>query len=52
MNASCARTGYAGISTTSQNINARIAALEAAGYTMIRTETGSGPGCPSPWQAN
>ena len=42
MNTSTARIGYAGISTSDQNPAAQVAALEAAGCTMIRTETGSG----------
>ncbi len=42
MNTSTARIGYARVSTSDQNPDAQIAALEAAGCTMIRTETGSG----------
>lgn len=42
MNTSPARIGYARISTADQNLDAQITALEAAGCTMIRTETGSG----------
>ena len=42
MNGSTARIGYARVSAADQNPEARIAALEAAGCTMIRTETGSG----------
>ena len=42
MNTSTARIGYARVSTSDQNPEAQIAALEAAGCTMIRTETGSG----------
>lgn len=36
------RIGYARISTADQSLDAQIAALEAAGCTMIRSETGSG----------
>ena len=42
MNTSAARIGYARVSTPYQNPEAQVAALEAAGCTMIRTETGSG----------
>ena len=42
MNSSTARIGYARISTVDQNLDAQIAALEAAGCSMIRRETGSG----------
>ena len=42
MNSSAARIGYARVSTADHNPEARIAALEAAGCTKIRTETGSG----------
>ena len=42
MNTSTARIGYARVSTSDQNHAAQVAALEAAGCTMIRTETGSG----------
>ena len=42
MNTSTARIGYARVSTSDQNLDAQIAALEAAGCTLIRTETGSG----------
>ena len=42
MNSSTARIGYARVSTMDQNLDAQVAALEAAGCTMIRTETGSG----------
>ncbi len=42
MNNSTARIGYARISTADQNLDAQIAALEAVGCSMIRTETGSG----------
>ena len=42
MNTSPARIGYARTSTTGQNLDAQIAALEAAGCTMIRTEQKSG----------
>ena len=42
MNTSSARIGYARVSTADQNPDAQIAALEKAGCTMIRTETGDG----------
>ena len=42
MNTSMARIGYARVSTSDQNSSAQVAALEAAGCTVIRTETGSG----------
>ena len=42
MNSSKVRIGYARVSTADQNLDAQIAALEAAGCAMIRTETGSG----------
>ena len=42
MNSSTARIGYARVSTMDQNLDAQVAALEAAGCTMIRTEAGSG----------
>ena len=42
MNNSSARIGYARISTVDQNLDAQIAALEAAACTMIRTETRDG----------
>ena len=42
VNTSTARIGYARVSTSDQNLDAKIAALEAAYCTMIRTETGSG----------
>ena len=42
MNTSTPRIGYARISTADQTLDAQIQALEAAGCTMIRTETGSG----------
>lgn len=38
MNTSHARIGYARTSTTDQNLDAQMAALEIAGCTMIRTE--------------
>ena len=42
MNSSSARIGYARVSTADQNLDAQTAALEAAGCTMVRTETGYG----------
>ena len=42
MNNSTVRIGYARVSTVDQNPYAQIAALEAAGCTMIRTETRDG----------
>ena len=42
MNSSSARIGYARISTADQNLDAQTAALQAAGCTMVRTETGDG----------
>lgn len=42
MNKLTPRIGYARISTADQTLDAQIAALEAAGCTMIRTETRSG----------
>ena len=42
MNRSTPRIGYARISTADQSLDAQVAALEAAGCTMIRTETRSG----------
>ena len=42
MNRPSARIGYARVSTADQNLDAQVAALEAAGCTMIRTETGDG----------
>ena len=42
MNSASARIGYARVSTADQNLNAQMAALEAAGCTMVRTETGDG----------
>ena len=42
MNTSPARIGYARVSTADQNLDAQIAALEAARCSMIRTETGDG----------
>ena len=47
MNSSSARISDARVATPDQNTEARIAALEAAGCTMIRTETGSGSGLES-----
>ena len=42
MNTSSARIGYARVSTVDQNPDAQIAALEAAGCTMIRNEARDG----------
>ena len=42
MNSSSARIGYARISTADQNLDAQTAAFQAAGCTMVRTETGDG----------
>ena len=42
MNSSAARIGYARVSTADQNLDAQIAALQAARCTMVRTETGDG----------
>ena len=42
MNKLTPRIGYARISTADQSLDVQIAALEAAGCTMIRTETRSG----------
>lgn len=42
MNKLTPRIGYARISTADQTLDAQIAAIEAAGCTMIRTETRSG----------
>ena len=42
MNRPSARIGYARVSTADQNLDAQMVALEAAGCTMIRTETGDG----------
>ena len=42
MNNSSARIGYGRVSTADQNLDAQMAALEAAGCTMVRTETGDG----------
>ena len=42
MNNSSARIGYARVSTANQNLDAQMAALEAAGCIMVRTETGDG----------
>ena len=42
MNTSAARIGYARVSTADQNLDAQLAAPEAARCTMVRTETGGG----------
>ena len=42
MNSSTARIGYARVSTAGQNLDAQLAALHAAGCTMVRNETGDG----------
>ena len=42
MNSSAARIGYARVSTADQNLDAQLAALEAARCTMVRTKTGDG----------
>ena len=42
MNSLAARIGYARVSTADQNLDAQMAALEAARCTMVRTETGDG----------
>ena len=42
MNSSSARIGYARVSTADQNLDAQMAALQAAGCTMVHTETGDG----------
>ena len=42
MNSSSARTDYARASTADQNLDAQMAALQAARCTMVRTETGDG----------
>ena len=42
MNSSSARIGYARVSTADHNLDAQTAALQAAGCTMVRTETGGG----------
>ena len=42
MNSSSARIGYARVSTAEQNLNAQMAAFQAARCTMVRTETGDG----------
>ena len=49
MNRPAARIGYARVSTADQNLDAQLAALEAARCTMVRTDTGDGAtlaGCP------
>ena len=42
MNSSTARIGYARVSTADQSPDAQLAGLQAAGCTMVRTETGDG----------
>ena len=42
MNTAAARIGYAWVSTSDLNLDAQIVALESAGCTLIRAETGSG----------
>lgn len=42
MNSSAARIGYARVSTAEQTLDAQVAALRAAGCSMVRTETRSG----------
>lgn len=42
MNKSMSRIGYARTSTTDQNLEAKILALEAAGCQLIRSEQRSG----------
>ena len=42
MNSSAARIGYARVLDRDQNLDAQLAALQAAGCTMVRTETGAG----------
>ena len=42
VNAATARIGYGRVSTSYQSLDALVAALEAAGCTMIRTVAGSG----------
>ena len=42
MYSSSARIGYARAWTADQNLDVRIAAIEAAGCTMVHTETGDG----------
>ena len=51
MNSSSARIGYAGVSTADQNLDAQMAALQAAGCTMVRTETGDGATLAGPSRA-
>ena len=46
MNSSAARIGYARVSTADQNLDAQLAALQAAHCTMVRTETGDGATLP------
>ena len=42
MNTSSSKIGYARISTADQNLDAQLAALKAAGCSMIRSEQGTG----------
>ena len=42
MNSSSAPICYARVSTADQNLDAQLAALNAAAWTMVRTETGDG----------